>query len=212
VTPLDRHPLEESKMRIALTVVLTIAMLAASGCGTLGKLETADAAPRTIADYDRVIVADFAVNDTRPAKDEAQAAERAANIEAGRHAFAAAIAEEIRATGAFSEVAQAKMVAPALQITGTVDLWEPGNVAARSLVGFVGKSEFSATVVFSDLETGAELGRVVSDRNSWPLPIGASTNVVQSVDFLMKQAAKRVAAELAKAKGVEVPDASTTSD
>lgn len=199
-------------MRIVSASLLLVATLAATGCGTLGKLQTADAAPRTIADYDRVIVADFAVNDTRPAKDEAQAAERAANIEAGRKAFSAAIAEEIRATGAFAEVAQAKMAAPALQVTGTVDLWEPGNVAARSLVGFVGKSEFSATVIFSDLETGAELGRVVSDRNSWPLPIGASTNVVQSVDFLMKQAAKRVAAELAKAKGVAASEPASASD
>src|SRR5688572_9542161 len=188
------------------TIGLVAVMLVATGCGTLGKLETKQGTARTIADFDRVIVADFAVNDTRPAKDQAEADERAANLEAGREAFAAAIAEEIRATGAFADVAQAKMPPPALQVTGTIDLWEPGNVAARSLVGFVGKSEFSATVVFSDLETGTELGRVVSDRNSWPLPIGASTNVVQSVEFLMKQAAKRVAAELAKAKGVAVPD------
>ena len=193
--------------RVAIAPLL-FAVLVATGYGTLGKLEKTGAGPRTIADYDRVIVADFGVNDTRPAKDAEQAAERAANIEAGRKAFSAAVAEEIRATGAFAEVAQAKMMAPALQVTGTVDLWEPGNVAARSLVGFVGKSEFSATVIFSDLETGAELGRVVSDRNSWPLPIGASTNVVQSVDFLMKQAAKRVAAELAKAKGVDVAESS----
>ena len=94
--------------------------------------------------------------------------------------------------------------APALQITGSVDQWEPGNLAARSLVGFVGKSEFDATVVISDLATGEELGRIVIDRNSWPLPIGASTNLVQSVDFLMTQAARRVAQELAKEKGVEV--------
>lgn len=188
------------------TIVLMAAVLMATGCGTLGHLDTPTAAKRSIADYDRVIVADFAVNDVRPAKDAAQAAERAENIEAGRRAFAAKIAEEIRATGAFAEVAQAKMPAPALQITGSIDLWEPGNVAARSLVGFVGKSEFSATVVISDLETNEELGRIVADRNSWPLPIAASTNVVQSVDFLMNQAAKRVATELAKAKGVEVAD------
>ena len=71
---------------------------------------------------------------------------------------------------------------------------------ARSLTGFVGKSEFSATVVVSDLETGKELARQVVDRNSWPLPIGASTNVVQTVDYFMHQAARRVAEELAKAK------------
>lgn len=183
-------------------IPLLLGTLFVSGCGTLGRLDTKQA-EISIADFDRVIVADFAVNDTRKARDEAQAAQRAANIEAGREAFAEKIVEEIRATGAFAEVARAKMPAPALQVTGTIDLWEPGNVAARSLVGFAGKSEFSATIVVSDLETGTELGRIVADRNSWPLPIAASTNVVQSVEFLMHQAAKRVATELATAKGVK---------
>ena len=187
-------------MRLNGLIGLTAALLLV-GCGSLGRLQTkASAEPQQIRDYDRVIVADFAANDTRPAKDEAERAERAAQIEAGRRAFSARLAEEIRATGAFSEVAQAKMVAPALQVTGTVDLWEPGNVAARAITGFIGKSEFSATVVVSDLETGKELARQVVDRNSWPLPIGASTNIVQTVDYFMHQAARRVAEELAKAK------------
>jgi hypothetical protein len=185
-------------------IVLVGTVLMAAGCGTLGRLDAKPGgAGRSIADYDRVIVADFAANDIREAKTPEQAAERAAAIEAGRRAFSSRIAEEIRATGAFAEVAQAKMPAPALQVAGSVDQWEPGNVAARSLVGFAGKSEFNATVVVSDLETGQELARIVVDRNSWPLPIGASTNLVQSVDFLMHQAAKRIAHELAKAKGVE---------
>jgi len=176
-------------------------MLALVGCGSLGRLETkAGAPPATLRDYDRVIVADFAANDTRPAKDDAERAERAAQIEAGSKAFSAKLAEEIRATGAFSEVAQAKLLAPALEISGTVDLWEPGNVAARMLTGFAGKSEFSATVVVSDLETGRELARQVVDRNSWPLPIGASSNLVQTVEYFMHQAARRVAEELAKGK------------
>jgi hypothetical protein len=181
-----------------MSLILTLVL---AGCGSLGHLETkAGTPPAYIRDYDRVIVADFAANDMRPAKDDAERAERATQIDAGRRAFATRLAEEIRVTGAFGEVAQAKMLAPALQVTGTVDLWEPGNVAARSLTGFVGKSEFSATVVVSDLETGKELARQVVDRNSWPLPIGASTNVVQTVDYFMHQAARRVAEELAKAK------------
>ncbi len=176
-------------------------MLTLVGCGSLGRLETkAGAPPGHIRDYDRVVVADFAVNDTRPAKDDAERAERAAQIEVGRKAFSAKLVEEIRATGAFSEVFLAEGVAPALRLTGTVDRWEPGNVAARALTGFIGKSEFSATVVVQDLETGKELARQVVDRNSWPLPIGASTNVVQTVDYFMHQAARRVADELAKAK------------
>lgn len=176
-------------------------LLVLAACGSLGRLESRTAADRAqVRDFDRVIVADFIPNDTRQPKDEAQRAERAAEIEAGSKAFSAAIAEQIRATGAFSEVAQAKMPPPALQVHGTVDLWEPGNVAARAVTGFAGKSEFSATVVVSDLETGRELARLVVDRNSWPLPIGASTTILQTVEFFMNQAARRVADELAKAK------------
>ena len=145
----------------AIRVCTVLVALLAGGCGTLGRLDTQAEAPRPIAAYDRVIVADFAANDRRPAKDADDAARRAEAIEAGRRAFAARIAQELRATGAFAEVAQAKLQAPALQITGSVDQWEPGNLAARSLVGFVGKSEFDATVVISDLATGEELGRIV---------------------------------------------------
>lgn len=187
-------------MRLSGVIGLSL-MLMLVGCGSLGRLETkAGAPPGHIRDYDRVIVADFAANDARPAKDAAERAERALQIEAGREAFSEKLVEEIRATGAFSEVARGKMVAPALQVTGTVDRWEPGNVAARALTGFIGKSEFSATVVVRDLETGRELARQVVDRNSWPLPIGASTNIVQTVDYFMHQAARRVADELAKAR------------
>ncbi|MFY2764507.1 DUF4410 domain-containing protein [Arenimonas sp. MALMAid1274] len=184
---------------VRLLVLIALSLLV--GCGSLGRLESRSPAREAqIRDYDRVIVADFIPNDSRPAKDEAQRAERAAEIEAGAKAFSARIAEEIRATGAFPEVAQAKMVSPALQVHGTVDLWEPGNIAARAVTGFVGKSEFSATVIISDLDSGQELARLVVDRNSWPLPIGASTTIVQTVDFFMHQAAKRVADELAKKK------------
>ena len=97
-------------MRPKVWIALGLA-LALTGCGSLGRLETkAGRAPESIRDYDRVIVADFAANDTRPAKDAAEAAERATRIEAGRQAFTARLVEEIRATGAFGEVAQAKLV------------------------------------------------------------------------------------------------------
>jgi hypothetical protein len=99
--------------------------------------------------------------------------------------------------------------APALKISGNIEEWKAGNVAARTLVGFVGMSEFDATVVFSDLATGEELGRLKVNRNSWPLPIGTAVNVVQSVEFHMHQAARRIAHELAKAKGLAVREPET---
>jgi hypothetical protein len=90
-------------------------------------------------------------------------------------------------------------------VTGSIDVWEPGNVATRVLTGFIGKSEFAATVQFRDSETNELLGTVKGDRNSWPLPIGASSTVVQTVGFFAKESARNVSSELVKAKGGKVP-------
>jgi hypothetical protein len=176
------------------------------GCGTLGKLDASAERKREIADFQRVVIGDFTANDQREPKNAEQAAERAAEIEVGRKAFAARIAQELREIDAFEEVMEGEGAGPALRISGSIDQWEPGNLAARSLVGFVGKSEFEASVIFSDLDSGTELGRLQVNRNSWPLPIGTWTNVVQSVEFHMGMAAKRIAHELAKAKGIQVAE------
>lgn len=185
--------------------ILSLSLLLA-GCGTLGKLDASSERKREIADYQRVVVGEFVANDDRKARNEAQATKRAEQIETGRAAFAKKIAAELREVGAFAEVLEGEGAGPALKIEGSIDQWEPGNVAARSLVGFVGKSKFDATVIFRDLDSGTELGRLEVNRNSWPLPIGTFTNVVQSVEFHMGLAAKRIAHELAKAKGIEVAE------
>lgn len=190
-------------MRSAI-LVLTILL---SGCGTLGKLDVDASRRAQLGALDRVVVGEFVANDTRRTRDADRAAKRAEAIEAGRNEFAQRIAEELRAVEAFDEVHVAAAPPPALMISGTIDRWEPGNIAARTLVGFVGKSEFEATVRFTDLHTGTELGRLKVDRNSWPLPIGSASNVVQTVEFHMQQAARRIAHELARARGVAVPDA-----
>lgn len=189
-------------MKLATRGLVVIAALALSACGTLGHLDGKTAAKKAeIRDYDSVVVADFTANDTRVAKDEKQTTERAAEIEKGRIAFADKIAEEITQSKAFANVSRTDVPGKALRVEGSIDLWEPGNVAARALTGFAGKSEFSATVLVKDALSGDELARLNVDRNSWPLPIGASTTIVQTVDFFKNQAAKRVADELAKAKG-----------
>jgi hypothetical protein len=111
--------------------------------------------------------------------------------------------------GAFAEVSQQPLATPALKISGSIDEWKPGNVAARTLVGFVGGSGFEATVIVSDLESGEEFARLKVNRNSWPLPIGSAANVVQSVELFMQLGARRVAHEMAKAKGLEVVEPET---
>lgn len=177
-------------MRNVLVLVLVLFLAA---CGSLGTLHASRERRAQIADYQRVVVAEF-THDDDPGAEE------------GRDAFRAKIAEELRAVRAFGEVAMDHAEAPALKISGNIEEWKVGNVAARTLVGFVGMSEFDATVVFSDLATGEELGRLKVNRNSWPLPIGTAVNVVQSVEFHMNQAARRIAHELAKAKGLAVQE------
>lgn len=197
-------------MRYAM--VLPILLLA--GCGTLGRLDVDASRRAQLASYERVVVGEFAPNDQRRTRDAEQRAKRDEAIDTGRQAFAERIAEELRSVRAFVEVHAGTdgVVPPALKISGSIDQWEPGNIAARTLVGFVGKSEFEATVIFSDLARGTELGRLRVNRNSWPLPIGSASNVVQSVEFHMQQAARRIAHELAKARGIALPDPEDGSD
>src|SRR5690606_4172125 len=142
------------------------ALLAA--CGSLGRIDRTAGSAHRIADYDRVVGGEFTNNDRRPAKDAESAEAQAAAVDVGRQAFADRIAEEIGKTGAFAAVSRGPLAGPALRVAGSIDQWEPGNIAARSLLGFAGKSQFDATVVISDAQTGEELARIVVDRNSWP--------------------------------------------
>ena len=178
-------------MRNALVLVLAVLL---SGCGSLGTLKASKADKAQIADYDRVVVGEFTFDANDKGADE------------GARLFAAKIAEELRAVKAFAEVLESAGEAPALRIGGNITEWQVGNVAARTLVGFVGMSEFDADVAFTDAASGEELGKLKVNRNSWPLPIGSASNVVQSVEFHMSQAAKRIAHELAKARGVKVAE------
>lgn len=181
-------------------------VLAVAACGTTGSLKSeSPEALRKIADYDQVVVLDLAANDLRPAKDDADKAAREENIAKGRIMFSDAVAEQLKESGAFATVSRTPIPGRSLVVTGTIDVWEPGNVATRVVVGFIGKSEFAATIEFRDSETNELLGTVKGDRNSWPLPIGASSNVIQTVEFFAREQARNVSSELIKAKGGKVP-------
>lgn len=181
-------------------------VLALAACGSTGSLKSeSPEALRKIADYDQVVVLDLAANDLRPAKDDADKAARAENIAEGRIMFSDAVAEQLKESGAFGTVSRTPIPGRSLVVTGTIDVWEPGNVATRVVVGFIGKSEFAATIEFRDSETNELLGTLKGDRNSWPLPIGASSNVVQTVEFFAREQARNVSSELIKAKGGKVP-------
>jgi Domain of unknown function (DUF4410) len=189
-----------------LRVAATACVLAVAACGTTGSLKTeSPEAHRRIADYDQVVVLDLAANDLRPARDAVETAARAQNMAEGRIMFSDAIAEQLTKAGVFQTVSRTPIPGRSLVVTGSIDVWEPGNVATRVVVGFIGKSEFAATVEFRDSETNELLGTVKGDRNSWPLPIGASSNVIQTVEFFANEQARNVSSELIKAKSGKLP-------
>lgn len=182
---------------------LLLATLFLAACGSTSGLRTESAAARKqIGDYTRVEVADFAVTATKDTKDDHKAqAKYQAQLAEARARIADLIGEEISERAAFDEVSRAALEGSALRVTGTITRYEEGNIAARMVTGFVGQAHFEATVTVSDRESGEVLGNFVIDRNSWPLPIGASSNAVQNVGMFMSGAAKRIADELAVARG-----------
>lgn len=192
-----RHVAQSRCVRVAL--MLNVVALAA--CGSSGQLISKSALQAAqIRNYNQVTVSDFSANDLRPVNDAQEKIQREKNVNEGRILFADKIAERITETRAFTTVSRKPLKGKFLVVSGTVDVWEPGNVAARALTGFVGQSQFASTILVRDGETDEELARINGDRNSWPLPIGASTTILQTVTFFMNEAANHIATELAQAK------------
>jgi hypothetical protein len=180
---------------------LLLAALSLSGCGSVsGLTRESPQAPMHIADYSRVEVADFEARDEKPLEDPTKAAEHAAKVEAARKLFADKIAEEIRATGAFAEVSRTAGTRPALRVGGLLTRYDEGNIVARGLTGFAGQTHFEVAVDITDADSGNSLATLSVDRNSWPLPVGASLSTLQTTQFFMNNAAKKIATELAAKK------------
>ncbi|MEO6624007.1 MAG: DUF4410 domain-containing protein [Burkholderiaceae bacterium] len=189
-------------MRFLTFIVLLPLAVALASCGSTGQLTSKSSQPR-IKDYDQVVVMDFSANDVRPVRDAEEKAERDKNADDGRMLFSEKIAEQITETKAFKTVSRKALTGKVLIVTGTIDVWEPGNLAARAVTGFIGQSQFASTIRLLDGATGEELARISGDRNSWPLPIGASTTILQTVNYFMNEAALNFARELAARKGID---------
>ena len=194
-------------MRNHATAALSLlASLALSGCGSVsGLTRESPQAPMHIADYTRVEVADFEAKDEKPLEDPSKAAERAAKVEAARKLFADKIAEAVRATGAFAEVGRAPGTRPALRVGGLITRYDEGNIVARGLTGFAGQTHLEVDVQVTDADSGNALATLKVDRNSWPLPVGASMSTLQTTEFFMNNAAKKIAEELAAKKNPAAP-------
>jgi hypothetical protein len=186
--------------------LLLSAFVAIAGCGSVSGLSHEQAsAPARIADFSRVEVLDFSASDETPIEDAKKAGEHAQGLADAQKAFADKIAEEIRATGAFAEVARGPGPRPALRVSGDISRYDEGNIVARGLTGFAGQTHFDARIDVADTDSGRSLATLSVDRNSWPLPVGASLSTLQTTNYFMNNAAKKIAQELAAKKGVTVP-------
>ena len=195
-------------MRFLILVALLPLAVALASCGSTGQLTSKSSTHQTrIKDYDQVVVLDFSANDVRPVRDAGERVARDRNADVGRLLFSQRIAEQIAETNSFKTVSRTALTGKVLIVTGTIDVWEPGNVAARALTGFMGQSQFASTIRLLDGATGEELARINGDRNSWPLPIGSSTTILQTVTYFMNEAASNFARELAARKGIDQPRA-----
>ena len=181
--------------------LLVAATLALSACGSVSGLTRESAsAPQHIADYTRVEVDDFDARDEKPLEDPSKQAEHLAKVDKARKLFADKIAERIRETGSFAEVSRTPGARPALRISGRITRYDEGNIVARGLTGFAGQTHFEVRVDVGDAQSGNRLATLTVDRNSWPLPVGASMSTLQTTEYFMNNAAKKIAEELAAKK------------
>lgn len=174
-----------------------LAIVACSvGCGSVSGLKSEAGATTRIGDYRRVEVLDFTASGSEHFPDAAKQAAYDASLVEARHKFADKIAEAITATGSFDEVSRQLLPSGALRVSGDITRYDEGNIVARGLTGFAGQTHFEAVVTIVDATSGNQIARIVVDRNSWPLPVGASASTLQTTNFFMDGAAKKVAGEL----------------
>ena len=168
---------------------------AITGCGTTSNLKpVVGADPGNIQKYSRVSVLDFGVKtggktNAHPERLTAQ----------GKY-FAELIAAELKNTKAFEEVSHAATPLPgSLLVSGDITRLTEGSASLRFWIGMgAGSSYFDATVKFADADTAQSLGEIMVDKNSWGLGGGLAAG--QTVEVFMREAAKKIAEEVAKAK------------
>ena len=181
-----------------LGAIVVLSLL--SGCGTTSGIKRPGGAdPAALTQYDRIIVKDFADRVTPRTQPQYQDQTRQAMQDVTR-TFSDMIADQVRRTGVFQEVAREGAASPGtIAVTGDITQFERGRGTLRTFIGHgAGRSEFDAVVELRDAESNKLLGTVIVDKNSWPLP-GAVAGT-QTADSFMEAAAKKIANELQRAK------------
>ena len=195
-------------------VILLACLLGA--CGTTGNIQPSTppqaAAPVPkgapavdLSAYDKVVVLDFAdatdKNKLKPAEVDAYSA----TVASATRSFADLIATKVRVSGAFQEVARTATPGKVLSVSGRITRLTEGSSALRFWVGMgAGSSYFEATTELSDAESGASLGTIHTDKNSWAL--GGGIESAQTVQSFMEGASDKIATQLRDSrKGLPAP-------
>jgi len=194
-------------LRIA-ALILTSALAA---CGTtsdikpsanlqaIGSAAQKNAKAIDLSAYDKVVVLDFVDGtDSSKLKPDKLRSHSDAMATAMR-SFPDLIADKVRGTGAFQEVVRGPSPGKALTISGTITRLTEGNAALRLWIGMgAGSSYFDATTDLLDGESGASLGQLITDKNSWAL--GGALASAQTVQSFMEGAAAKIAVQLRDSK------------
>ncbi len=193
----------KSRVHIAAALMLTSVLVA---CGTTSNIQLSprpealgSSAPIDLVGYEKVVVLDFvdATDKSKLAADDARF--HSNTMSSAVRTFPDLIADQIRATGAFQEVVRGPSPGKALVISGSITRLTEGSPSLRLWIGMgAGSSYFDATTDLSDAESGASIGQVRVDKNSWPL--GGAIASAQSVQTFMQGAAEKIAAQLRDSK------------
>jgi hypothetical protein len=184
-------------------------LLALAACGTTSNLQPSNpvatpASPHALAKtaaldlsgYDKVVVLDFtdATDKTKLKPEDARS--YSDSMSTAVRTFADLIAQKIRSTGAFADVIRGGNAdGKALVVSGRITRLVEGNGTLRFFIGFgAGSSYFEATTDVGDVESGQNLGHVVTDKNSWAL--GGGLAATQTVQSFMEGAATKIATQL----------------
>lgn len=194
----------------SLTAVLALTSVLVA-CGTTSNIkpnaeaQSAGSLPQKgttridLSGYQKVVVLDFVDATDKHNLGAAEARDLSDSMTSAVHTFPDLIAQKLRDTGAFQEVVRGPSSGKALSISGSITRLTEGSSALRFWVGMgAGSSYFDATTDLSDAETGAKLGQVTTDKNSWALGGGIAAS--QTVQTFMQGAAERIAAQLRDSK------------
>jgi hypothetical protein len=180
---------------------LLILALALSGCGTIsGFKPKPDKTTGDLSHFNKVCVEDFTDGASQKAS-STKLEKKHHEMERVTRDFADMLAWEIDRKCIFDQVTRnGTNDNQTLIVRGTITRYEEGSPSARLWVGMgAGSSYFDASVEFRDGGSGEPLGSLDANRTSWVL--GGGLAAAETPDTFMREAARKVATELARLKG-----------